>query len=151
MPTDPRQAVGACGATNTWAGPLAPSQTGGSGAGVIASSVSSEYSWPPVSLSNAGAVTTLPRYTQTGTIPTLPVPTFTSTSRSINVGNGWANPSDSVGLAVPISTCTYLSPWCGTVAVPAVCGTSAATRREVAFGVEDVDKPQITPAPTPSW
>ncbi|KAF8274934.1 glycoside hydrolase family 5 protein [Lactarius quietus] len=125
MPSDPRQAVGACGATHTWQPPLAPSQTGGSGAGQIAVSVSSEYSWPPVSLSNAGAVLTLPRYTPTGTIPTLPVPTFTSTSSSINPGNGWANPSDTVRQAVPIATCTYLSPWCGTVAVPAVCGTQS--------------------------
>lgn len=149
MPTDPRQAVGACGATHIWQPPLAPSQTGGSGAGSIPSSVSSSNSWPPVSLSNAGAVTTLPHYTPTGTIPTLPVPTFTSTSSSINPGDGWANPSDNVGLAVPISTCTYLSPWCGSVAVPAACGTQSATakRREVAFGV---DGPQITPAPTPS-
>ena len=148
MPTDPRSAVGFCGATNTWQPPLAPSQTGGSGAGQIAASVSSQYSWPPVSISNAGAVTTLPLYTQTGAIPTLPVPTLNSTS-SINAGDGWANPSDTVGLAVPIATCTYLSPWCGTVAVPAVCGTqSAGTRREVVLGV---DKPKITPAPSPSW
>ncbi|KAH9050687.1 glycoside hydrolase [Lactarius hengduanensis] len=147
MPTDPRQAVGACGATHVWKPPLAPSQTGGSGAGQIPASASSQYSWPPTSMSNADvAVLNLPQYTQTGTLPTLPVPTFTSTSSSVNAGNGWANPSDNVGLAVPIATCSYLSPWAGAVAAPAACGTqSAGTRREVVLGV---DRPQITPPPT---
>ncbi len=99
-------------------------------------------------MSNAGdAVSNLPQYTQTGPIPTLPVPTFTSTSSSINAGDGWANPSDNVGLAVPIATCSYLSPWAGTAAVPPACGTqTAGTRREVVLGV---DNPKITPAPTP--
>lgn len=149
MPADPRSAVGVCGATNTWQPPLAPSQTGGSGAGQIPTSVSSQYPWPPAILSNAGSVTALPSYTQTGTIPTLPVPTISSTSSVINAGNGWANPADTVGVAVPIATCTYLSPWCGTVAVPSSCGTqSGGRRREVVLGV---DKPTITPAPpTPS-
>jgi len=146
MPTDPREAVDVCGATHIWGPPLAPSQTGGSGAGQIPSSASSLYSWPPVSISNANEpVSSLPQYTQTGTIPTLPVPTFTSASSTINAGSGWENPSDTVGLAVPIATCSYLSPWAGTSAVPPACNTqTAGTRREVVFGVH---KPEITAAP----
>ncbi|KAI0306488.1 glycoside hydrolase superfamily [Multifurca ochricompacta] len=148
MPLDPRGAAGACGNSNPWQPPLAPSQTGGSGAGQIPASVSSQYLWPPTVISNAGAaVTLLPQYTQTGTIPTLPVPSFTSTSSSINAGNGWANPSDTVGLAVPIASCSYLSPWVESpAALPPACGTqTAGTRREVA-----TDGPKITPAPVPS-
>lgn len=146
MPTDPRDANGVCGNTNPWQPPLAPSQTGGSGAGQIPSSVSASLAWPPTSISNAGAaVTLLPHYTHTGTIPTLPAPTFTSTSSSINAGNGWQNPSDTLGLATPIAACSYPSPWMESgFTVPPPCNTqSTGLRREV------VVEPSMAPFPTP--
>jgi glucan 1,3-beta-glucosidase len=145
MPTDPRTADGACGNTNPWQPPLAASQTGGSGAGQIPSSVSASLAWPPTSISSAGAaVTLLPHYTHTGTIPTLPAPTLTSTKSSINAGNGWQNPSDTLGLATPIASCSYPSPWLESgFTVPPACGTqSTGLRRD--FG----DEPRITPTPS---
>jgi glucan 1,3-beta-glucosidase len=111
-----------CGNSNPWTPPLRSWQTGGAGIG-IPPSVSSSYAWPPTTISQAGSVSTLPFYTPTGTIPTLPVPTFTG--KSINAGNGWANPSDTTRMHVPIPTCTYLDPWVdpGT-APPASCGAA---------------------------
>jgi len=127
MPQDPRQAVGQCNNTSPWSPPLAPSQTGGSGAGTIAATVAAGLPWPPVSINSAGAVTDLPAYTPTGAVPTLTGPTFTPTpTPSANVGNGWANPSDTAGLMVNMTGCVYLDPWCGpTVAPPSPLCTSS--------------------------
>jgi aryl-phospho-beta-D-glucosidase BglC (GH1 family) len=145
MPTDPRAANGVCGNTHPWQPPLAPSQTGGSGAGNIPSSVSANLAWPPTSISNAGAaVTLLPQFTRTGTIPTLPAPSFTGKT-SVSVGDGWENPSDTLGLAVPIATCTYPSAWMESgFSVPPACGAQSTGRRR------DIvpNEPTITPAPT---
>jgi hypothetical protein len=146
MPKDPRDADGVCGNSHPWQAPLAPTQTGGAGAGQIAASVSSQYAWPPTSISNAGgAITLLPQYTHTGPIPTLAVPTFTSVKSSIDAGNGWENPSDTLGLAVPIATCSYPDSWMESgFSLPAACGpqSTAGLRRAVA-----VDEPVITQAP----
>ncbi|KAF8969936.1 exo-beta-1,3-glucanase [Flammula alnicola] len=142
MPTDPRAAIGTCGNSNPWSPPLASWQTGGAGAGNIPASAQASVAWPPASLSTGGAVSTLPSYTPTGPVPTLPVPTFTSASSAatINAGNGWANSADTTGMNVAISGCTYLDPWVDpSTAAPPTCG---AARREVAPSV-------ITPAPTP--
>ncbi|CAA7267896.1 unnamed protein product [Cyclocybe aegerita] len=138
MPTDPRDATGACGNSNPWSPPLRAWQTGGAGAGIPAS-VSSNLAWPPATISMGGAVTTLPTYTPTGPIPTLPVPTFPS-SVTVNAGSGWANAADSQGVFVPIPTCTYLDPWVDpSTAPPPVC--AAGTRREA------IPDPLFTPAP----
>jgi len=144
MPTDPRAADGVCGNANPWQPPLAPSQTGGSGAGNIPSSVSASLAWPPTSISNADvAVSLLPHYTRTGTIPTLPAPSFTG-KKSVSVGNGWENPSDTLGLAVPIATCTYPIAWMESgFSVPPACGAQSTGRRRDVAPVE----PTITPAP----
>lgn len=145
MPTDPRKADGVCGNPSPWQPPLAPSQIGGSGAGQIAASVSSSHAWPPSSISNAGAITLLPQYTHTGTIPTLPVPTFTSVT--VNAGNGWTNPSDTLSAAVPVATCPYPSAWLESgFTVPPACGVQSTpvVRREV------IVEPTVTPGPTPS-
>ena len=147
MPTDPRLADGVCKNTNPWQPPLAPSQTGGSGAGNIPASVSSSLAWPPTSISNAGtAVSLLPQYTRTGTIPTLPAPSFTG-KKSVSAGSGWENPSDTLGLAVPIATCTYPSAWLESgFTVPPACGVqSTGRRREIVLA-----EPTITPTPRPS-
>jgi glucan 1,3-beta-glucosidase len=147
MPTDPRTANGVCGNSHPWQPPLAPSQTGGSGAGNIPSSVSVKLAWPPTSISNAGAaVTLLPQFTRTGTVPTLPVPSFTG-KKSVSVGDGWENPSDNIGLAVPIATCTYPSAWMESgFSVPPACGAQSTGRRRQLAPAE----PTITPAPSSS-
>ena len=130
MPKDPRQAVGACGNSNPWTPPLQPWQTGGTGAG--SNIQSSGLQWPPVSITSGGPVASLPSYTPTGTIVSLPGPTFTQSSGSdaINVGNGWNNPSDTRGMYVQIQGCTYLDPWVGPSATPpAVCSSGSAKKR----------------------
>lgn len=145
MPTDPRSAVGACGNTSPFSGPLSPWQTGGVGAGQIPAATAASYAWPPTTIQNAGAATLLPSYTPTGVVPTLPVPTFTPTgtasSSSISAGNGWENPSDTAGAMVAISTCTYLDPWIGPNAQPPspLCGAVAKRHFDL--------KPRITPGP----
>ncbi|KAG9318334.1 glycoside hydrolase family 5 protein [Chiua virens] len=134
MPRDPRTASGTCANKDTWNPPLQAWQTGGAGAGQIPASVSQEYSWPPASISNAGAVTSLPSYTPTGVVATLPPPTFTYSSgksvKTANAGNGWQNPSDSAGEMVAIATCSYLDPWIGPNAAPPLplCQGGSAAR-----------------------
>ena len=137
MPTDPRAAIGACGNSNPWTPPLQAWQTGGTGAGNIPASVSANLAWPPASLSTGGAVSTLPSYTPTGTIITLPVPTFTSTSGSsakatISAGSGWENAADNQGLFVAIPTCAYLNPWVSPLSPPPSPLCSSPARREAA-------------------
>ena len=130
MPTDPRQASGACGNTNPWSPPLQPWQTGGTGAG--SNVQSSGLKWPPTSISSGGVLASLPSYTPTGTIVTLPGPTFTQSGGStvkVDVGDGWVNPSDTRSLYVQIQGCSYLDPWVGPSATPPpVCSGGAAKR-----------------------
>ncbi|KAI6036772.1 exo-beta-1,3-glucanase [Pisolithus microcarpus] len=146
MPTDPRVASGTCANQNIWSPPLQAWQTGGAGAGQIPASVSSEYAWPPATISNAGAVTLLPSYTPTGTVATLPPPTFTVTSgksaQTANAGDGWNNPSDTAGEMVGIATCSYLNPWIGPSASPPspLCSSGAAARA--------LPQPPVTPFPS---
>lgn len=131
MPTDPRQASGTCGNTNPWTPPLKSWQTGGTGAG--SNVQSSGLQWPPTSISSGGVLASLPSYTPTGTIVTLPGPTFTSTSGSnvkIDVGNGWANPDDTQKMYTQVQGCSYPDPWCGpTATVPPVCKSTGSTKR----------------------
>jgi glucan 1,3-beta-glucosidase len=149
MPTDPRAAVGTCGNSSPWQGPLQPYQTGGSGAGNIPAPVTSSLPWPPPTLSNAGAVTDLPSYTPTAPIITLPLPTFSpSASVTANLGNGWANPSDTAGMMTNIATCSYLDPWVGPTAAPPspLCSGSSKRGRSRIVGRE----PVVTPKPRAS-
>lgn len=145
MPTDPREAVNACGGGSPFVGPLAPYQTGGAGAGSIPASVSSALSWPPATINNGGAVALLPVYTQTAPIPTLPVPTFTTTSGrstgTADAGSGWANSADTAGIYTEIAGCTYLDPWVGPDAEPPAPCAAAAVKRRTA------PEPFITPPP----
>ncbi|KAG6334871.1 hypothetical protein ID866_4212 [Astraeus odoratus] len=145
MPKDPRAASGTCADQNIWSPPLQAWQTGGAGAGQIPASASQAYAWPPATISNAGAVTRLPSYTPTGTVATLPPPTFTVTSSksvmTASAGDGWNNPSDTAGEMVAIATCSYLNPWIGPSAAPPspLCSTGAAARA--------VPQPTITSPP----
>jgi len=72
MPKDPSSASGSCKNVNLWAPPLKSWQTGGAGAGHIASSVLVSLAWPPPTISNVGAPTLLPSYTPTGAVQMLP-------------------------------------------------------------------------------
>jgi glucan 1,3-beta-glucosidase len=135
MPLDPRSAVGVCGNTAAWAPPLSAWQTGGAGAGTIDPAQSSSWPWPPSTISGTPGepVTLLPSYTPTGAVPTLPGPTFTNSlataTATVSVGNGWANPSDTAGLMVPIATCNYLDPWIGSAPLPSPLCTGGPTKR----------------------
>lgn len=149
MPTDPRQAIGYCGNTSPWTPPLKAWQTGGTGAGNIPASVTSGLSWPPPVISNGGPIASLPAYTPTGTLITLPAPTFTPLSGStptatVNAGNGWANSADTSGMNVPAASCSYLDPWVGPTAAPPspLCSGGAAPRRY------EPRHPMITPGPS---
>lgn len=114
MPTDPRKAAGSCSGRTPFKGTLT------TGSGTISNADRAQYPWPPVSITRGGAPTDLPAYTPTGSIVTLPGPTITVTSdkatSTVNAGNGWANPSDTAGMMVPVPSCSYLDPWVGPTA-----------------------------------
>jgi aryl-phospho-beta-D-glucosidase BglC (GH1 family) len=144
MPQDPRVASGTCANQGIWSPPLQAWQTGGAGAGQIPATVTASYTWPPAQISNAGAVSLLPSYTPTGTVATLPPPTFTYSSgssvKTASAGDGWENPTDTASGMVGIATCSYLNPWIGTAAPPSpLCSSGAAARA--------VPDPLITPHP----
>lgn len=137
MPTDPRSAVGTCGNGSPFKGPLKSYQTGGAGAGSIPASATTDISWPPATLSDAGAVSLLPSYTPTGSLVTLPPPTFTAnaseSTTSVDVGSGWTNPDDSAGMMVPIIGCSYLDPWVGNAEPPSpLCSAGAVANAAAA-------------------
>ncbi|KAG6849606.1 hypothetical protein H0H93_006963 [Arthromyces matolae] len=128
VPPDPRTALGTCASLGV-SGPIFDGQfqswqTGGVGAGTIAPSSTSNYPWPPATISNAGAAANLlPTYTPTGTIVSLPPPTLTASATvSVDPGNGWYNAQDTLGAPTPIAGCTYPDPWDAIdVAVPPTC------------------------------
>jgi len=141
MPKDPRTAAGSCGNSSPWQPPLKPYQTGGAGAGQIAADVLAQFPWPPPTIVGGGPASSLPSYTPTGPVPTLPAPTFAAASATAtpNLGSGWANAADNAGAMVPIGGCSYLDPWVGNGAPPSpLC--SAPAKRE--------PNPAITPAPS---
>ncbi|TCD63289.1 hypothetical protein EIP91_005701 [Steccherinum ochraceum] len=145
MPLDPRSAAGTCDPSQPFVGPLSAWQTGGAGANTLQPDFTNSYTWPPTSLSSAGAVSTLPSYVASGTPITLPAPTFTDKSgKPINAGSGWLNTQDNAGMYEPQPQCNYLDPWVNpTVPPPAPLCTAAARRADVA------PPSQITPPPTP--
>ncbi|KAH9856792.1 glycoside hydrolase [Lenzites betulinus] len=118
MPTDPRQASGKCAHFGTQAAPFDGQfqawQTGGAGAGVIAPGATADLAWPP-QLNNVqpADMARLPQYTPTGTIHTLPPPSFTSPGVTVTaaVGNGWVNAQDTTPAQTPIPGCAYPDAW----------------------------------------
>ncbi|KAI8978178.1 glycoside hydrolase [Trametes punicea] len=118
MPPDPRVASGKCqhlgAAMDPFDGTFQSWQTGGAGAGVIAPSATQALAWPPA-LSNVPAAdqAQLPQYTPTGTISTLPPPTFTASGVTVTatVGNGWFNAQDTAPAVTPIAGCAYPDAW----------------------------------------
>ncbi|KAF7981414.1 hypothetical protein HWV62_33395 [Athelia sp. TMB] len=131
IPKDPRQSLLQCAQLAAFGSPFdgqyQPWQTGGSGAGVIAPTFISQYGqWPPTitgGFSAAEAASLLPMYTSTGTVATLPPPTLTaSASRSISVGDGWADRSDTAAGVTVIAGCAYPNAWSAvSVSVPTAC------------------------------
>lgn len=128
MPTDPRAALGTCASLGVsgsdFDGEFQPWQTGGVGAGTIAPSSTSNFPWPPATISHVGVPgNQLPTYTPTGTIVSLAPPTLTaSATASVDVGNGWFDSQDTGGAPTPIAGCTYPDPWNAIDAtVPPIC------------------------------
>ncbi|KAJ3970001.1 glycoside hydrolase family 5 protein [Lentinula raphanica] len=134
IPTDPREAVGACaaqGVSQPWNQTFQSWQTGGAGAGTIAATATAEFGvWPPAQISgvDAAQMAFVPTYTPTGSVATLPPPTLTATTKSISEGNGWFDSSDTTSAATAIAGCSYPDAWDAISAtVPAtVCGGGAA-------------------------
>ncbi|KAF9479381.1 ectomycorrhiza-upregulated exo-beta-1,3-glucanase GH5 [Pholiota conissans] len=112
MPLDPRTAIGKCGAPDTpFDGTFQPWQTG-SGGGTLAASQTSLYPYPPTDLQGTD-VAQLPLYTSTGSIATLPAPTFTDASGKMvsSSDDGWFNAGDNAPGPTPIPGCAYPDPW----------------------------------------
>ena len=145
-PTDPREADGQCdrigAAFNKFTGPLQSWQVGGNGANVIPTL--DDYKWPLTAVVGFTNAATLPTYTPTGPIPTLPVPTFTDPAdpqKTINMGDGWNDDTDKTLMSVPDPKCPYPDAWnAQSVAVP-VC-SAAARRRDVPAGKPNAVPPQ---------
>ncbi|KAJ7142765.1 glycoside hydrolase family 5 protein [Mycena epipterygia] len=126
IPSDPRQAVGKCAALGVsgpdFDGTFSAWQTGGAGAGTIDPSVSTQFPWPPVTISHVAApVTLLPTYTPTGSVATLtyitPTPTAGSGSGragptpTVSVGNGWFDAGDTALAMTVVAGCSYPDAW----------------------------------------
>ncbi|KAG8819541.1 hypothetical protein FRC19_009715 [Serendipita sp. 401] len=97
-------------------------QAGGDGAGGNVVGLDA-YPWPPAAIGGFADASTLPRYTPTGPIITMPVKTYTATAQgstsTINVGDGWTNDADTTLMAVPAAGCDYPNQWDAlTAAVP---------------------------------
>lgn len=133
MPLDPRVAIGSCGPSSgpVWDGTFESWMTGGADAGTIVSSQTALYPWPPTDLQGTD-VSILPYYTSTGSIATLPAPTFTDTSgKTINSGDdGWFNVNDNAPGPTPIPGCAYPDPW-NAVDVPVPTGCSGGANAAV--------------------
>lgn len=159
LPSDPRSGAGTCakqGIVSPLGKSLAGYQTGGPGAGTfLQPQVSSYGQWPPSSMSGVTAMSGLPVYVQTGTPITLMAPTPTSYAPSysptvtISVGNGWADPSDTVGAYVPIAGCNYPNAWSAVSSPYPQCTPSVQKRRKQnILGTSTASSlPTITPRP----
>ncbi|KAJ7487024.1 glycoside hydrolase family 5 protein [Mycena latifolia] len=129
MPADPRTARGKCAAAGVtgpqFDGTFSAWQTGGTGAGTIAASATAEFgAWPPATISNVdpAALTVLPTYTATASVPTLtyimPSATGSAVTTTASIGNGWANAGDTLPGVTAVAGCTYPDAW-NALALPA--------------------------------
>ena len=116
MPADPRTASGKCQSLDAnmapFDGTFAPWMTGGAGAGNIAPAATQGLAWPPAEFTDVpqASMASLPQYTATGTVSTLPPPSF-SASATASVGNGWFDASDNAPAVTPIAGCAYPDAW----------------------------------------
>ena len=95
------------------------------------------YPWLPTSIGGADVpVSLLPTYTDTATLITLPVPTFTSVPSSVTKSfNGWFDSADTEGGVVAVAGCSYPDEYTASFAVTptAQCtGPTAGTPATVA-------------------
>ncbi|TDL22966.1 glycoside hydrolase [Rickenella mellea] len=133
MPTDPRAALGTCqglgaGGGTPFNGQYESWQTGGAGAGSIAAASTAQFPWPPTSIAGAGDPATLPTYTPTGTVSTLPPPTVTAPATAAAI-NGWFDAQDTALAYTTVAGCKYPDAWNALdVAVPPVCTGTGAKR-----------------------
>ncbi|KAJ6528287.1 glycoside hydrolase family 5 protein [Mycena vulgaris] len=131
MPTDPRTAIGKCNAIGVlgeqFPGTYSAWQTGGAGAGTIAAAATAQFGqWPPATISHVdvAALTLLPTYTATGSVPTLTFVTPTATGGAAqatvtaSIGNGWFDAQDTSPVVTAVAGCTYPDAW-GAVSSPA--------------------------------
>ena len=148
MPKDPRQATGKCAALGDEApqqfnGQFKSWQTGGAGAGTVSAAAASSAAWPPATISNAnGPVSDLPMYTSTGSVVTLSPPTLTATpTRSISIGDGWYDSSDTGSGVTVMQGCTYPLAWSASGSpVPSKCSGGGGNAKRA-------PEPLMTPAP----
>jgi glucan 1,3-beta-glucosidase len=105
----------------------------GSGGALIPSNTVALNPFPPASISNAAyPASQLPMYTPTGTIVTLPPPSDTGKSPSLD---GWADNQDTASAPTPIQGCAYPNAYSTTGVVPltgcSTAGGSTPTRTTV--------------------
>jgi glucan 1,3-beta-glucosidase len=111
IPSDPRNASGICeslgNAPTPFDGTFLPWQTGTPSS--IPASSTSLYPWLPTTIGSIDVpISLLPTYTNTATVITLPVPTFTSVPHSVTQSyNGWFDSVDTEGGVVTVSGCSY--------------------------------------------
>ncbi|KAK2459491.1 hypothetical protein APHAL10511_008475 [Amanita phalloides] len=142
IPADPRSASGMCESagytpSTSFGGTFLPWQTGTPSS--IPASSTSMYPWPPASITSAVVpVSLMPTYTNTATITTLPVPTFTSVPSSVTKGfNGWFDTADTGGGIITIAGCSYPDEYNATFSVTptAPCGAPTAATTVVVVTV----------------
>ncbi|KAI0039236.1 glycoside hydrolase family 5 protein [Auriscalpium vulgare] len=146
VPPDPRLSVGKCeqlgAAAPAFDGTYQPWATGGAGAGTIAPSATAAFPWPPTTLSGVSGIpyAALPTYTPTGTVQTLPPPTFSPVPTPAPTLDGWADPADTAGAQTPVAGCSYPNAWdsSGAVAPTAACGAPPAKRAVKMMADRDV-------------
>ena len=116
MPADPRTASGKCQSLDANMAPFDGTfeswMTGGAGAGTIAPAATQGLAWPPAEFTDVpqASMAGLPQYTATGTVSTLPPPSF-SASATASVGNGWFDAGDNAPAVTPIAGCAYPDAW----------------------------------------
>ncbi|KAG7086576.1 hypothetical protein E1B28_002522 [Marasmius oreades] len=140
MPKNSREADGFCQNTDPFTGTI----QNGNGQVNLA-----QYPWPPASIMEGGPVANLPTYTASGAIPTLTGATLTVSglqpTKSVDLGNGWANANDNAGAMTKVSGCNYPDPWVGIGgSVPTPWCAGQKKRKEEAFVLRE---PLSTPPP----
>ncbi|KAJ2917012.1 hypothetical protein MD484_g3422, partial [Candolleomyces efflorescens] len=113
IPKDPREAIGHCaqvlGSSQIFDGNFPATATGGAGAGTLNPTASASHPFPPATISPSFSGTQiglLPTYTPTGSLKTLPAPTFAA-APSASVGSGWNNAGDNEPAYVSVYFSSY--------------------------------------------